>query len=83
MGVAMLTADGLQEAFLGMGRRCGQPDIAVYSTAKCREILQKRDGMTYSEAVEYFEFNIAGAWVGKETPLWLEQMSYQDAINNS
>ncbi len=32
------------------------------------------DGMTYEEAVEYFEFNIAGAWVGESTPFFLQKM---------
>ena len=30
----LLLADGLDEAFLGVGRRCGQPEIAVYSVAR-------------------------------------------------
>ena len=29
------------------------------------------DGMTEEEAVEYFEFNIIGAWMGEETPCFL------------
>jgi len=67
----MLEADGLKKAFLGIGRRCGQPDIAVYSIPKVLEVLQE-DGMTYEEAVEYFEFNTLGAWVGEETPMWMQ-----------
>ena len=31
-----------------------------------------RDGMTYEEAFEFFDFNIMGAWVGKKTPMFLE-----------
>ena len=27
--------------------------------------------MTYEEAVEYFEFNVIGAWVGEQTPMFL------------
>ena len=66
----MLRADGFDEAILGIARRCGQPDLVAYSVTKCLEILM-RDGATYEEAVDHFEFNTAGAWVGEETPVWI------------
>jgi len=66
-----LLADGFEGAILGVGERCGQPALVVYDRAKCLEILMQRDGLTYDEAVEYFDFNTAGAWVGAGTPIWL------------
>lgn len=66
----MLTADGFDEAIIGIARRCGQPDLVAYSVTKCLEVLM-RDGATYEEAVDHFEFNTAGAWVGEETPVWV------------
>ena len=66
----VLTADGLENALMGVGRRWGQPTLAVYDVNKVLEILMKRDGMTDEEAVEYFEFNIEGSWVGEGTPIW-------------
>ncbi len=33
-------------------------------------LLQKRDGMTNSEAEEFFAFNIGSAKVGEQTPLF-------------
>lgn len=66
----LLTADGLDAAVIGIARRCGQPDIAVYSIPKAIECLVKQ-GMTYEEADEYLEFNSIGAWVGEETPAWM------------
>ena len=68
----MLLADGLEAAFLGVGRRCGQKDVAVYSIPKAIDLLVTRDGMSAEEAEEYLEFNSIGAWVGDETPIWLE-----------
>jgi hypothetical protein len=67
----VMTADGLDNALVGVGRRCGQPTLAVYSVNKVLEILMKRDGMTDEEAVEYFEYNIEGSWMGENTPIWL------------
>lgn len=31
----------------------------------------KRDGMTYEEALEYFDFNIQCAWLGEFTPIYI------------
>jgi len=67
----MLKADGLNEAIIGVGSRCGQKDLIVYNVDKVIEILMKRDGMTEEEAFEFFEFNIQGGWHGEETPMWV------------
>ena len=42
----MLFADGLEAAFVGVARRCGQPDLAVYSIPKAIRVLVQRDGMS-------------------------------------
>ena len=60
----MLLADGFDECLIGLGRRCGKPDIAVYDEEKCIDLLMKRDGMTHDEATEFFEFNVVGSWGG-------------------
>jgi hypothetical protein len=67
----LLKADGFDEAILGVGRRCGQPNLLVYDYHKCCEILVKRDKMTYEEAEEFMEFNVVGAWVGESTPIFV------------
>ena len=67
----LLLADGFDDAFIGIGRRCGQPDVAVYDVSKCIHILMKDAPWTYDAAVEYLEFNSIGAWVGEKTPIWL------------
>tara|TARA_Y100000310_G_scaffold306160_1_gene347020 strand:- start:92 stop:379 length:288 start_codon:yes stop_codon:yes gene_type:complete len=65
----LLLMDGFDDAFIGVGHRCGQPDLAIYDTEKILEILMERDGMTSEDAIEHFEFNIAGSWVGEQTPM--------------
>lgn len=74
----LLLADGFDAAFLGIGRRCGQPDIAVYDRTRCLQILVAQ-GATADEAIKYFEFNVVGAWVGECTPLFLDAMSLEEA----
>jgi hypothetical protein len=63
-----LTADGFDEALIGICNRYGQPAIAAYDEDKCIEILMTRDGMSQEEAREFFEFNVIGAFVGENTP---------------
>jgi hypothetical protein len=66
-----LFADGLDEALVGVARRCGQPTLAVYDYWKVVDVFMTRDGMTYEDAVEWVEFNVVGAWFGENTPVWL------------
>jgi len=66
-----LLADGFEAALVGFGYQFNYP-IAVYNRDKCIEILMDRDGMSDIDAIEFFDFNVAGAWVGKSTPVFLE-----------
>ena len=45
--------------------------MAVYNKLKCIESLIK-EGMDEEEAEEYFSFNVEGAYVGENTPIFLE-----------
>lgn len=65
-----LFADGFDEAIIGYARRCGQPTLAVYDVDKCIRILMK-GGLDYDDAVEHFEFNVVGAWLGENTPIFM------------
>jgi hypothetical protein len=85
----MLKADGFDEAIIGVGRRCGQPTIVVYDANKCREILQKqlKSDVVEDEIVadlaadEYFEFNVVGAWMGEDTPIFVEPLNGIEELN--
>jgi hypothetical protein len=67
----VLLADGFDDAFVGIGRQFGRP-IAVYNRSKCIDILQ--EDMSEEEAEEYFQYNVEGAWVGENTPIFLENV---------
>jgi len=69
----VLLADGLDAAFLGIINRCGQKPVAIYDREQCIQTMAK-DGMTRDEAEEYFDFNTQGAWVGEQTPGYLERI---------
>ncbi len=69
----ILLADGFDEAFLGLVRRCGQPTVALYDRDLAVLILTRK-GMSLEEAQEFFEFNVLGAWVGDRTPMFREHL---------
>jgi len=66
-----LLAEGFEDAFLGVVRRCGQPSVAAYSYELGVATLVAREKMTYEEAEEWMEFNVVGAWMGPGTPAWI------------
>ena len=76
MNDGILLADGFDDAFIGVGHRCAALPIAVYDMAKVIEILAR--DMSLDEAVEYFEYNVAGSWVGEQTPLFVDMKTRED-----
>jgi hypothetical protein len=69
----ILLADGFENAFMGIGRQFTRP-VAIYDRNKCIDILINRDGMNIDEAEEYFEYNVQGAYVGDDTPIFMEKL---------
>lgn len=65
-----LILPGMGAALIGVGSRCGQPDLAVYDFALLVAEHQAQ-GMSEDEAYEYVEFNIVNAWQGPHTPIFL------------
>ncbi len=70
----MLKADGFDEAIIGVTYdMVVQEERLIYSVDKCVEILVKRDEMTSEEAIEYMDFNVLGAYIGKDQPVFLSE----------
>jgi hypothetical protein len=59
------------EAFVGVCHQYGRSAIALYDRQKVLDIFV-RDGCSEEEAIEHFEFNVIGAWVGEFTPAFVE-----------
>ena len=70
----MLTADGFDEAILGVIRCKGREDVACYDYGRCVAILIKRDKLSAEDACEHMEFNVVDAFVGDGTPAFLMQV---------
>ena len=62
--------DRFEPAIIGIAHRFGMQPIVAYDYRKVIEIFA--EDMEYEEAVEYFDFNVIGAWVGEGTPIFIE-----------
>jgi len=71
----LLFADGYDDAIMGVSYDWNNGMRVVYSTPKIIQTLIN-DGMTYEEALEFFEFNISGAYVGERTPIFVQTLEY-------
>jgi len=58
----------MKEAIIGWVERFEMEPVILLDKDKCIEILMKDSEMSYEEAIEYFEFNTIGSWVGEGTP---------------
>ncbi len=71
----LLYADGFDDCILGLTFRDSTP-VVLYSSSRIIQSLSK--DMPEEEAIEYFEFNINGAYVGERTPMYVETLDYND-----
>jgi len=65
------TADGFDSAVIGIDP---YKMLLIYSIEKCLEVLVEVQEMTPDDAVEYFEFNVAGSSLGDDSPIWLDDL---------
>ena len=75
-----LLADGFDNAIIGMCEQFGQAPVVAYDRDMCIEILivefaqdidNEDDEDLSTTAIEYFDFNVAGSYVGENTPVFL------------
>ncbi len=64
--------DGLEDAIIGIVEEFGNGNRILYSKSKILDILMERDGMVYSEAEEYYDYNIIGGYFGEQSPVFLD-----------
>ena len=88
MNEEILLLDGFDEAIMGSCERINLGPVVAYSVEKIIEILMSQSDITeadldededlesrkYTDALEYFEYNIKGAWMGEFTPVFIEKL---------
>ena len=65
------SADGLEDCAIALAMNYHSEPFIVYSKRLIIEKLMNSDGMTHEEALEFFEFNIIGAYPGDPIPAFL------------
>ena len=72
-GDDLLFADGFDGAIIGIadGHDSGR---VIYDYEKMIEVFMEREDATYSEAVEWLDFNTVGSYVGEQTPIYLRRI---------
>ena len=61
-----MLADGVDDAIIGMVEDINKHPVVLYDKDKCIDILCR--DMSREEAVEYFEYNVIGSYMGENTP---------------
>ena len=68
----MFLLDGYDDAFIGVtDSKDGDLFSAVYDIDKIVEILAQ--DMSYEDAWEYFQYNVAGLYLGDQTPTFIRR----------
>ena len=67
----ILKANGFDNAVIGIEVNTMR---LIYSSTKIIETLIEKDEMTLEEAIEHYEYNIFGSYVGEKTPIYCDDM---------
>ena len=78
----IILADGFEDAYMGLATQFTKNPLALYDRNKCIDILVNRDGMSEEEAEEYLQYNVEGAWVGDNTPMFLQPLNFTKEMEN-
>ena len=64
----LVKLDGYDDCICGIVERYGMDSVLLYDTNLIINKMMEEDGMEQFEAIEYFDFNIMGAWFSEGTP---------------
>jgi hypothetical protein len=73
----LMKADGFDDAIIGVTYCEGIAKI-VYSKSKMIDILVQDQNLQVIDAIDYLEFNTWNAYIGEETPIYIDEMNYPD-----
>lgn len=77
-GAVILT--GFDDAIIGLVEEFGNGPRILYSREKILQIMVERDGMTYEDAMEFYDFNILGLHAGEQNPIILYETYNKDLL---
>lgn len=72
-GLLFLSEPEYDDAIIGVARRIGMEDVIAYDAEKVYAVIAKMiNTEDIMEVLEYFEFNILGAYVGERTSVFID-----------
>lgn len=77
-----LICDGFDDALIGVAERINLGPVAAYDVNKIINILITRDGMNLEDALEHFQYNIIGSWMGENTPVFIYTSDFGDVLED-
>ena len=69
---SFMVADGFDDAIIGVDEKTHR---VVYSVDKCLQILLEQ-GLSSTEAVEYFDFKVVGVYISDDAPIWCDDTMF-------
>ena len=73
----LVTMNGYNDCIVGVVSTFNGQQVIAYDIDKVIARLEEKDGMSPIEAIEYFEYNMLGAWVGDHTPIFISMLDEQ------
>tara|TARA_R110002020_G_scaffold203139_3_gene406450 strand:- start:222 stop:506 length:285 start_codon:yes stop_codon:yes gene_type:complete len=70
---ALLLDEEFADAIVGIAHQFTK-SLPVYDVKKILEIMMKKWDVSEEEAYDWYEYNMQGAYVGENTPLFLERI---------
>lgn len=67
-----LEPEYFDDAIIGAAQRSDGLFVVAYSEPKIIELLIKNERMDPEEAMEWYQFKILGAFMGEETPVFID-----------
>jgi hypothetical protein len=68
----ILKCDGYDDCILGYDYNWDGRIRLIYSVKAILDKMVKEEGLSDDDAIEHFEFNFRGAYMGENTPIWCQ-----------
>jgi len=68
----ILKCDGYDDCILGYDYNWDGNIRLIYSVKAILDKMVKEEGLSDDDAIEHFEFNFRGAYMGENTPIWCQ-----------
>jgi hypothetical protein len=68
-----LSEEYYDKCIVGVVEMFGRPPVVCYDKQLLLDTMVEQGMESWEEALEYFNFNVVGAWMGEYTPVFLSR----------